>query len=74
MFGQKLDSETFSGYLTIATPIVYIMKRSDKFSNLFIGWAKAIAKHEPNTFTKCMMPIAKFVGKIKKIGLLNYAR
>lgn len=74
LFGQKLDSETFSGYLTIATPIVYIMKRSDKFSNLFVGWAKAIAKHEPNTFTKCMMPIAKFVGKIKKIGLLNYAR
>lgn len=64
-FGSKIPHETFRGYLIIATPIVALMKKSDKFSNLFIGWAKSISRGEKNRFTRFMIPICTVIGKIK---------
>jgi hypothetical protein len=64
-FGASISEETFYGYLTIARPIVKLMKRSDKFSNLFIGWAKSISKGEPNAITRFMLPICTVIGKLR---------
>lgn len=61
-FRASISEETYSGYLVIARPIVAVMKKSDKFSNLFIGWATAISQGKPNTFTKIMMPICFIIG------------
>ena len=66
-FGYKLHPNTYFGYLTIAEPIVKLMKKSDKFSNLFIGWAKSIAKHKPNLLTKALLPICFLVGYARRI-------
>lgn len=66
VFGYSLKQETYFGYLTIATPIVKLMRKSDKFSNLFIGWAKSIAKHEPNLLTKALMPLCWTIGYARK--------
>lgn len=63
-FGMSLPDETFAGYLIIATPLVKIMKKSDKFSNLFIGWAKALAEEKPNRITRILMPVATFLGSL----------
>lgn len=62
IFGYSIHPNTYFGYLTIAKPIVHLMKKSDKFSNLFIGWAKSIAKQKPNLITRLMMPICFMVG------------
>lgn len=67
VFGYSLKQETYFGYLTIATPIVKLMRKSDKFSNLFIGWAKSIAKQEPNLLTKALMPLCWVIGHARKI-------
>jgi hypothetical protein len=64
-YGSKLPVEMFVGYLTISKPIVKLMRKSDRFSNLFVNWARCLAKGEPNTFTKIIMPIATVVGHIK---------
>lgn len=61
-FRKTVSDHTYSGYLIVARPIVFLMKKSDKFSNLFIGWAKAISKGRPNKFTKFMMPICFAIG------------
>lgn len=66
-FGYKINSNTYFGYLTIAKPIVQLMRKSDKFSNLFVGWAKSIAKQKPNLFTRLMMPICYMVGYVRQI-------
>ena len=68
-FGYSISPYTYFGYLTIAKPIVKLMRKSDKFSNLFIGWAKSIAKRKPNLLTKALMPlcwVVGYVGTIKK--------
>jgi hypothetical protein len=65
-FGYSIHPNTYFGYLTIAKPIVHLMKKSDKFSNLFIGWAKSIAKQKPNLFTRLMMPICFMVGYVRQ--------
>lgn len=67
VFGYSLKQETYFGYLTIATPIVKLMRKSDKFSNLFIGWAKSIAKQKPNLLTKAFMPLCWVIGHARKI-------
>lgn len=64
-FGENVSEEVYLGYLTIAKPIVALMKRSDKFSNLFIGWAKSISMNQPNRFTRIMIPICGVIGKLK---------
>lgn len=64
-YGAQLPVEMFVGYLTISKPIVKLMMKSDRFSNLFIGWAKSLAKKEPNKFTKIIMPIATVIGHIR---------
>lgn len=64
-FRETLSDETYEGYLTIAKPIVVLMKKSDKFSNLFIGWAKSISRGEKNKVTRFMIPICSLIGKIK---------
>lgn len=64
-FGLSVNKNTYIGYLTIASPIVELMKKSDKFSNLFIGWAKSIARKEPNLLTKILLPICWMVGYVK---------
>jgi hypothetical protein len=64
-YGRGLSPEIFSGYLTIASPIVKLMQKSNKFSNLFINWAKALAKGEPNTITKILMPVAYLIGSLQ---------
>ena len=66
-FAYTLKQETYFGYLTIATPVVKLMRKSDKFSNLFIGWAKSIAKQEPNLLTKALMPLCWVIGYARKI-------
>jgi len=66
-FGYSLDHNTYIGYLTIAKPIVELMKKSDKFSNLFIGWAKSIAKKEPNLLTRILLPICWMVGYVRQV-------
>lgn len=66
-FGYNISPYTYFGYLTIAMPIVKLMKKSDKFSNLFIGWAKSIAKQEPNLLTKALMPLCWVVGYVRSI-------
>jgi len=71
-FGKTIDDNTYSGYLLIAKPIVAVMKKSDKFSNLFIGWAKSISKGNPNKFTKFMMPICFVIGSFA--GVKNARR
>lgn len=73
-FGYKLHPNTYFGYLTIATPIVQLMKKSDKFSNLFIGWAKSIAKHKPNLLTKALLPVCFLVGYVRRIKKEEIAR
>jgi hypothetical protein len=67
-FRELLSEETYFGYLVIAKPIVALMKRSDKFSNLFVGWAKSISRGEMNRFTRLMIPICRFIGS-KKLEL-----
>lgn len=67
VFGYKIHPYTYIGYLTIATPIVQLMQKSDKFSNLFVGWAKSIAKQKPNLITRLMMPICFMVGYARQI-------
>lgn len=64
-YGATLPREMFVGYLTISKPIVKLMTKSDAFSNLFINWAKCLAKKQPNTFTKIVMPIASVIGHIR---------
>lgn len=66
VYGYKIHRNTYFGYLTIAKPIVQLMKKSDKFSNLFIGWAKSIAKQKPNMITRLMMPICFMVGYVRQ--------
>lgn len=66
-FGYSIHPNTYFGYLTIAKPIVHLMKKSDKFSNLFVGWAKSIAKQKPNLITRLMMPICFMVGYARQI-------
>ncbi len=66
-YGHKLSDETYIGYLTIAKPIVELMKKSDKFSNLFIGWSKSIAAQKPNLITKILLPICWMVGHVRKL-------
>lgn len=63
-FGEKLSPETYQGYLIIAKPIVKLMKKSDRFSNIFINWAKCISKNEPNLFTRLMIPVCNFIGGV----------
>jgi len=67
VFGYSINPNTYFGYLTIATPIVKLMKKSDKFSDLFVGWAKSIAKQKPNTIARLLMPICFMVGYAKSI-------
>lgn len=64
-FGDGLPDNVYLGYLTIAKPIVSLMKRSDRFSSLFIGWSKSISKGTPNKFTILMMPICGIIGSLK---------
>lgn len=66
-YGYNISPYTYFGYLTIAKPIVKLMKKSDKFSNLFIGWAKSIAAQKPNTLTKILMPVCWMVGYARQI-------
>ena len=66
-FGYKVHPNIYFGYLTIARPIVHFMKKSDKFSNIFIGWSKSIAKQKPNLLTRLMMPICFMVGYVRQI-------
>ena len=66
-FGYTLKQETYFGYLTMATPVVELMKKSDKFSNLWVGWAKSIAAHKPNLFARIMLPLLWMVGYVRKI-------
>jgi len=66
-FGYSVHPNTYFGYLIIAKPIVHLMKKSDKFSNLFVGWAKSIAKQKPNLITRLMMPICFMVGYARQI-------
>lgn len=63
-FGDSVSDETFRGYLIIAKPIVKLMKKSDRFSDLFIDWAKNLSKNKPNNFTLFMIPICTVIGKI----------
>lgn len=65
-FGYSIHPNIYFGYLTIARPIVKLMKKSDKFSNLFVGWSKSIAKQKPNLFTRLMMPICFMVGYVRQ--------
>lgn len=74
VYGYAVHSNTYFGYLTIAKPIVKLMKKSDKFSNLFIGWAKSIAAHKPNTLTRILMPICWMVGYVRQIKKEEIAR
>lgn len=74
VYGYCISPNTYIGYLTIAEPIVKLMKKSDKFSNLFIGWAKSIAAHKPNTLTKILMPICWMVGYVRQIKKEKNAR
>lgn len=67
VFGYSVHPNVYFGYLTIAKPIVKLMKKSDKFSNLFIGWAKSITAHKPNTLTKILIPICRMVGYVRQI-------
>jgi len=67
IYGLSVHPNTYFGYLTIATPVVELMKKSDKFSNLFIGWAKSIAKQRPNLFTRIMIPLCWSIGYVRKI-------
>lgn len=67
IFGYMLKQNTYFGYLTIARPIVELMKKSDKFSNLFIGWAKSIAAQKPNLLTRALLPICWMVGYVRQI-------
>lgn len=71
-FGRSVDDNTYSGYIVIATPIVFLMKKSDKISNLFVGWAKSISKNNPNRFTRIMMPICFVIGSF--VGVKNARR
>lgn len=71
-YRDTLSDEVYLGYLVIAKPLVLLMKRSDGFSNLFIGWSKAISCGKPNKFTLAMIPICGFIGKMKVRG--EYAR
>lgn len=64
-YGATLPLEMFAGYLTISKPIVKLMRKSDRFSNLFIGWAKCLANKKPNTITKIIMPIAHVIGYLR---------
>lgn len=68
-FKETISKETYEGYLVIAKPIVKLMKRSDKFSNLFIGWAKSISVGKPNLLTRIMIPICFCIGKINTFGV-----
>lgn len=72
-FGEEIGEEAYRGYLTIAKPIVKLMKRSDKFSDLFIGWAKSISEKKPNAFTRFMLPICTLIGKLN-VKVAIYAR
>jgi hypothetical protein len=74
VFGYSVHPNVYFGYLTIAKPMVKLMKKSDKFSNLFVGWAKSIAVHKPNTLTKILMPICWMVGYVRKIEKKENAR
>jgi hypothetical protein len=66
IYGLKIGKYKYIGYLTIAKPIVELMKKSDKLSNLFIGWAKSIAAHKPNLLTRALMPICWVVGYVRE--------
>jgi hypothetical protein len=68
VYGYSISPYTYFGYLTIAKPIVKLMKKSDKFSNLFIGWAKSIAKQRPNLLTRALMPLCWVIGYAKGIA------
>ena len=65
IYGRTISLNTYIGYLIIASPIVVLMKKSDKFSNLFIGWTKSIAAHKPNLLTRIMTPVAWSIGYVK---------
>lgn len=66
VFGYSIHQNTYFGYLVIAKPIVKLMKKSDKLSNLFVGWAKSIAKQEPNLITRILMPLCWSIGYVRK--------
>lgn len=74
VFGYKLSNNTYNGYLIIASPIVKLMKKSDKFSNLFIDWSKSIAKNKPNLLTRILLPICWMVGYVGTIKEEKIAR
>ena len=67
LFGLRINRNTYDGYLTIAKPVVKLMKKSDKFSGLFIGWSKSIAENKPNLITRLLMPICFMVGYARSI-------
>lgn len=69
-FRDKLQDEVYFGYLVVAKPLVKLMKKSDLFSNLFIGWAKSISAHNPGPMTKIMIPVCGLIGKIY-LGVRN---
>jgi len=66
VFGYSIHQNTYFGYLVIAKPIVKFMKKSDKLSNLFVGWAKSIAKQKPNLVTRILMPLCWSIGYVRK--------
>lgn len=68
-FRDTVSDEEYMGYLVLAKPIVFIMKRSDKFSNLWINWAKLISANKPNRFSRIMKPICGLIGSIKLRGI-----
>jgi hypothetical protein len=68
-FRDTVSDEVYFGYLTLAKPVVFLMKKSDLFSNLWVGWAKGISTHKPNRFTRIMIPICSVIGSLKLRGI-----
>lgn len=68
-YRATISEEVYVGYLFIATPIVAVMKKSDKFSNIFVGWARNL----PNSaITKTLTPLCFLIGSL--IGVKNARR
>jgi len=64
---KNISDETLDGYRFIARPIVKLMKKSNKFSNLFIGWSKSLSNGKLNMLSKLLIPLCWTVGYVRRI-------
>jgi hypothetical protein len=59
-YGIRVKPEIYAGYLVVARPLVFLMKKSDLFSNLFVNWAKNIQTHWA---TRIFSPVCNIIGQ-----------